>query len=238
MRGTVGPFSLAWLVAAGAAGGCSFFDQVGGGELNFDLPVSRDFQIETADSRWWQSPAQGVPDVVCSGPAALISDCCQPPAPMEAVDCQEYPLSCDQDRMCAMVFDYDDAVEIDLGRDVPALKDQPLRVVAQATLAAITTTVTSGVGTLPLQAASLYVAPQGAVSARAAGAIFLAGIPLWSGANQVDLDAQARIGLSPFLADFNTPFALILSAHVDVKSGAAPKGAEAIKVAGQVNASF
>jgi hypothetical protein len=91
---------------------------------------------------------------------------------------------------------------------------------------------------LPLRSAGLYVAPQGTVSARAAGAIFLADIPLGSGESQLDLDVQARIWLSAFLMDFNTPFALILSAHADVKSGAAPKGVETIKVAGRVDASF
>jgi hypothetical protein len=240
MRRTVGPLSLAWLVAAGAAGGCSFFDEVGGGNLSFDLPLVRDFKIDSTDSRWWPCPSLGVPDVVCSGPAALVSDCCQPPAPMPAIDCQEYPLSCDQEdnQRCALVFDYDDAVEIDLGHDVPALKDRPGRVLAQATLATIHTTVTSGVGTLPLRAASLYAAPQSTTSARAAGATFLADVPLGGGERQVDLGARARIGLSPFLTDFNTPFVLILSTHAVVKSGGAPNGVETIKVDGRVEVSF
>ena len=56
MRGTVGPLWLAWLVAAGAAGGCSIFDEVGGGNLSFDLPVARDFTINSTDSRWWPAP--------------------------------------------------------------------------------------------------------------------------------------------------------------------------------------
>ena len=238
MRGTVGPLSLAWLVAAGAAGGCSFFDEVGGANLSFDLPVARDFKINSTDSRWWPCPSLGVPDVVCSGAAALVSDCCQPPAPMLAVDCQEYPLSCDPaDGYCALAFDYDDAVEIDLGRDVPALKDRPRSVLAQATLAIIDTTVTP-VGSLPLRTASLYAAPQGTTSARASGATFLADVPLGKETGHVDLAAQAQVGLSSFLTDFNTPFVLILSTHVVVKSGAAPSGVEAITVDGHVNASF
>jgi hypothetical protein len=239
MRGTVGPFWLAWFVAAVSAGGCSFFDQLGGGDLSFALPINREFEIATTDSRWWPSPALGVPDVICSGPAALVSDCCQPPDPMKPVNCQEYPLSCDPaDRYCALAFDYDDAVEVDLASDVPALKAHPNRVLAQATLASIKTTVT-GAGTLPLRSASLYAAPQGTTSAQAAGATFLADVPLGSARPpQVDLAAQAEIGLSPFLTDFNTPFVLILSARVVVKSGAAPKGVETIMVGGTVDASF
>jgi len=241
MRGTVGPFWLAWLVAAVAAGGCSFFDQVGSGGLTFSLPINREFRIDSADSRWWPCPFQGVPEVVCSGPAALVTDCCQPPEPMNPVDCQEYPLSCDPaDGYCALAFDYDDAVEIDLGTDVPALRARPDRVLAQATLPTIETTVTSGVGSLPLRAASLYAAPQGTTSARAVGAIFLAEVPLGSDKGQeVDVGTQAQIGLSPFLTDFNTPFVLILSTRVVVKSGAAPEGVETIRIDhGQVVASY
>jgi hypothetical protein len=238
MRGTVGPFWLAWLVAASAAGGCSFFDEVGGGGLSFNLPINREFRIDSADSRWWPCPPRGVPEVVCSGPAALVTDCCQPPEPMKPVDCQEYPLSCDpEDGYCALAFDYDDAVEIDLGTDVPALKARPRRVLAQATLSTIETKVTPGVGSLPLRAASLYAAPQGTTSARAAGAIFLAEVPLGSD-KQIDVGTRAQLGLSPFLTDFNTPFVLILSTRVVVKSGVAPKGVETISVGGTVEASF
>ena len=240
MRGTVGPFWLAWLVAAVSAGGCSFFDQVGGGNLNFDLPINREFRIDSADSRWWPSPSPGVPDVICSGPAALVSDCCQPPEPMNPVDCQEYPLSCDPvDGYCTLAFDYDDAVEIDLGTDVPALKARPRLVLAQATLPTIGARVTFGVGSLPLRTASLYAAPQGTTSARAAGAIFLAEVPLGSDKSQeIHVGPRAQIGLLPFLSDFNTPFALILSTHVVMKSGPAPDGVETISVAGSVSASY
>jgi len=240
MRGTVGPLGLAWFVAAVSAGGCSLFDHVGGGDLSFALPINREFKIASADSRWWPSPAQGVPDVLCSGPAALVSDCCQPPEPMNPVDCQAYPLSCDpEDGYCALTFDYDDAVEIDLGSDVPVLKDHPNRVLAQATLAGIETTVTMGAGTLPLRTASLYVAPQGTTSAQATGATFLADVSLGSaGPQQVDVAAQAEIGLSPFLTDFNTPFVLILSTRVVVKSGASPQGVETIRVGGIVDARY
>jgi len=74
----------------------------------------------------------------------------------------------------------------DLGRDVPALKDRPRSVLAQATLASIDTTVTPMVGSLPLRTASLYAAPQGTTSARAAGATFLADVPLGKGTGHVD----------------------------------------------------
>ena len=250
MRVTVVPFSFAWLaVAAPVVSGCSLFDGVGGGGLSFDLPVAT-FKVDPNDPRWWPSPPQGVPHVVCSGPAALVTDCCQPPAPMAAVDCQAYPLTCDDDRMCSLVFDYDEAVEIDLGRDVPELQHRRGSVLAQATIAAIDTKVfaqvtragtertVGGVDTLPLRTASLYVAPQGAGSARVPGAAFLAGIPLGSEDSHVDLAPDARRALSAFLTDFNTPFTLILSTHVVIGGAAVPKAVAQVEVAGRVDASF
>jgi hypothetical protein len=68
----------------------------------------------------------------------------------------------------------------------------------------------------------------------------LTGVPLGSDKGQeVDVGTQAQIGLSPFLTDFNTPFVLILSTRVVVKSGAAPEGVETIRIDhGQVVASY
>ena len=243
MRGTVGPLWLAWLATAGAAGGCSLLDEVGGGVLSFALPEVT-FQIATTDPRWWPCPperAGGIPDVVCRGTVALVTDCCQPPAPMVALDCQEYPLSCDDDDMCALAFDYDDAVEINLGRDVLALQQQHHLVLAQATVDQIDTTMfgpDAGADALPLRAVSLWVAPRGTTSAPAAGAVFLADVPFMPGEGPVDLAADARLAFSTFLADFNTPFALILSSHVVVKSGPVPTGTATFIVGGRVNASF
>ncbi len=212
------------------------FDQAGGGNLSFDLPVT--FKIDSTDSRWLAAPPSGVPNVVCSGPAALVSNCCQPPPPMDPVDCQAYPLSCDKSGMCVLAFDYDDVVEIYLA-SVPALQHRRHLVFAQATLARIDTTVEAAdAGTLPVQAASLYVAPWGATSTGAAGAVFLADIPLTSGTNHVDLTAGARDALSAFLIDFNTRFVLILSGHVAIGSALVPKTTLTIAVAGEVNASF
>jgi hypothetical protein len=120
---------------------------------------------------------------------------------------------------------------------VEALQHRRSSVFAQATLATINTTVL-GVDTLLLRSATLYAAPQGAPSARAAGAVFLASIPLGSADSQVDLAPDARLALSTFLTDFNTPFTLILSTHVVVKSAPVPNAVAQVQVAGRVDASF
>jgi hypothetical protein len=169
---------------------------------------------------------------------------------MAAVDCQAYPLTCGDDGMCSLAFDYDDAVEIDLGHDVPTLQHRRGWVLAQATLATIdarvfaqvtragTDTTVGGIDTLPLRTASLYAAPQGAASARDPGATFLADIPLASADSQVDLAPNARTAFSAFLTDFNTPFTLIISTHVVERSTPLPKAVVQVEVAGRVDASF
>ena len=241
MRGTVGPLWVAWLAAAiPAAGGCSLFDQVGGGALSFDLTPAP-FGISTTDSRWWQPPPTGVPQVVCRGPAALVADCCQlSPIIDPVVDCQEYPLSCDDHDRCALAFDYDDTNEIDL-RNVPALQDERHWVLAQATIDPLEIRVSkadAGIDPLPLRAVGLYVAPRGVVSAHAAGAMFLASIPWQSDDSQVTLAAEAQVALSTYLTDFNTPFDLILSGQVVEESGPVPTGELTIKLKGRVQASY
>ena len=148
--------------------------------------------------------------------------------------------------MCVLAFAYDDAVEIYLARDVPALKHQRHLVLAQATLASIDTNAEADdAGSLPVEAASLYVAPLGATSTGAAGQC-LADIPLKSGTNHVDLTAAAQNALSAFLVDFNTPFVLILSGHVAIGgsghvaigSATLPPTVLTVAVVGEVNASF
>jgi len=233
------PLALACLAIVLAAGGCSAGDDVGGGELSFALPVHDGFMIHSDpnDPRWRPSPPEGVPNVVCRGPAALVSDCCQPPAPTAAIDCQQYPLTCDDNNLCALAFDYDDALlPIDLGQDVSALKDRRGWVLAHATVDVIDTSV--NLDGLPIRAASLYVAPQGATSAQAAGARFLGDIQPDS--QPLALTPDARVAFSSFLVDFNTPFTLILSAHVvqEATSSARQGVVATVQVSGWVNASF
>jgi hypothetical protein len=241
MRGTVVPLGLIWLVALAAAGGCSLSGEVGGGEVSFDLPAA-EFEIDTSDVRWQLAPANGVPDVVCGGPAALISDCCQLPG----FDCQVYPLTC-SDQRCAMVFDYEDAMEMDVGNNVEVLQDRRKWVLARASLDAFRRTVHVTDG-FPLKQADLYVAPQGSHSKNATGARLLTSISLVAtqstgapdaqAAPSVELPPEAQSALSSFLMDFNTPFSLILSAHVVVKSRDMARGEVAVRLTGRVNASF
>lgn len=219
---------LAWLVLAGMA--CTRNDRVGGGEFTFDLPPAR-FSVSSDpnEPRWRLPPRDGIPDVICRGAAALTDDCCHPPAPAGSptptinVDCQLYPLSCDAAGYCALAFDYDDQATIDLGGsdDLPELNERRGWVLANADLAVIKTEVYLP-RRFPIESAALYVAPQGVLSHTASASRFLSSIPLdpqrTGGESSVTLDADARFLLSTFLADFNTPFTLILGVRVAMEA--------------------
>jgi hypothetical protein len=251
---------LAWLAMAGLA--CTRNDRVGGGEFTFELPAAK-FSVSSDpnDPRWRLAPPEGIPDVICRGAAALTDDCCHAPAPAGSpaptinVDCQLYPLSCDAAGFCALAFDYDDQATIDLGGsdDLPELSERRGWVLANADLAVIKTTINLPQG-FPIESAALYVAPQGVLSHKAPASKLLSNIPLdqqkADKPSSVALDADARFLLSTFLADFNTPFTLILgvrvaieAAHTQAERIDAELGPDAIQkatftVSGSVRASF
>jgi hypothetical protein len=141
------------------------------------------------------------------------------------VDCRLYPLSCDAAGWCALVFDYDEQYIVDLGKEVPALQERRGWVLAHADLAVVKTDVNLPPG-LPIESAALYVAPKGILSPKAPESRFVISIPLdedsdGEGAGRqgsVALDAEARFAMSSFLADFNSPFTLILSVRVAIEA--------------------
>jgi hypothetical protein len=243
----MGRLRLVLVGLAMASVGCSQDGDVGGGVVLFDLPPAR-FSVVSGpnDPRWRSSPPEGIPDLVCSGPAALSDDCCHPPGRENGVDCQRYPLSCDAAGWCALGFDYNHQVVIDLGGRVPALSERRGWVLASADLPGIECTV--DLQGLPIESAALYVAPQGVLSPESSASRFLVDLPLDTGgvAAGVALDGNARFALSPFLADFNTPFTLILDAHIAIeathirggKTTWAPGETATFDIKGRVRASF
>jgi hypothetical protein len=236
---------LAGLAMAGV--GCFQDDDVGGGVVNFDLP-SASFSVVSGpnDPRWRASPPEGIPDVVCSGAAALTDDCCHPPGRENGMDCQRYPLSCDAAGWCALGFEYDYQVVVDLGGRVPALSERRGWVLASADLPGIECTV--DLQGLPIESAALYVAPQGVLSPESPASKFLVDLPLDTGREPawVALNGNARSALSAFLVDFNTPFTLILDAHIAIeathtkggKTTWAPGATATFVIDGRVRASF
>jgi hypothetical protein len=211
-----GSLVLFWLAMASL--GCTQND-VGGGVVDFEMPKASFFISSGAsEPRWRDLPPGGIPNVLCSGPAALTDDCCHPPAAagsLESIDCQQYPLRCDLAGWCALVFDFDDEYTIELGTRELALKERRGWVLAHANLAVIESTV--DLNNLPIESAALYVAPQGVLSPRSDASRFLSAIPL-NPSSSVALGADAQRVLSGFLADFNTPFNLILTARIAIEA--------------------
>jgi hypothetical protein len=239
--------ALSWLAMAGM--GCTQNDDVGGGDVDFDLPKAR-FSVssDASEPRWRDVPPGGIPNVLCGGPAALTDDCCHPPAPdgsSESIDCQRYPLSCDLAGWCALAFDFDDQDTINLGTGVLALKERRGWVLANADLAVVDASV--DLADLPIESAALYVAPQGVLSPRSEASQFLTAIPL-NPSSSVALGANARRVLSTFLADLNTPFSLILTVRVAIEAqhtrinkpdlNQGQPGTARFTIGGRVHASF
>jgi hypothetical protein len=221
------------LVLLSMAGACTRNDDVGAGEVTFKLPTAT-FTVtsDSNDSRWRPMPPEGIPNVICSGAAALTEDCCNPPArgeePAKSIDCRRYPMSCDADGWCALAFDFDAQVPIELG-SLLALRARRGWVMASAEMAVIKSkleeTKTDEEGhtwteEFPLESAALYVAPAGVRSPKdkEGRSHLLASIPHVPDVD-VPLDANARSTLSTFLVDFNTPFTLILSVRVAIEAG-------------------
>jgi hypothetical protein len=253
------------LVGLAMAGmGCTQSDNVGGGTFTFDLPTARfGVSSDPNDPHWRSVPPLEVPDVLCRGAAALTDDCCNPPAPPgstaphASVDCQLYPLSCDAAGWCALAFDYDVQSTIDLGSSVSDLHERRGWVLANADLDVIKSTLDLP-ARMPIESATLYVAPQGVLSPKAPESRYLASIPLDQDSDPkeplqqsaVTLGADARFVLSSFLADFNTPFTLILGVRVAIEAPHTVEEREAAKqsqaeirtatfsIGGKVRASF
>jgi hypothetical protein len=178
-----------------------------------------------------------VPEVVCRGGAALVSDCCQPPAPAAAIDCRQYPVACDeQDGFCALIFDYEQTLELNLARDVPELQPLRDRVIAEVELDHLEARVAGD--ELPVRHMDLFVAPAGTTSAGRAGALHLARLGAGPATTSIPLEPEARLAFAAFAVDHRSPFALVLLTHVVQRSGAAWQGTFSVQLTATLTARF
>jgi hypothetical protein len=219
--------------------GCGSLGENTPDRLDFDLPLlTPTFGVSSNNQRWPRMPPGGIPDLVCAGPEALTTNCCSPPAPIQAIDCQIYPLSCDSsDNTCAMVFDLEQSVDVDLAkvREVAAVAG---RVFSSVSLVSLTTVVTDAKELSILRAASLCVAPEDATSSSAPGAASLAPVDLAPGTKVVVPDALAQAAFSGFATNYETPFSILLSAHLVIKSNSTTTGAVGFTVAARAEARY
>jgi hypothetical protein len=112
---------------------------------------------------------------------------------------------------------------VDLVNDVPAIAAVQGRAFAKVELLSLNVSVSLAPG-LPIRATSLYIGPHGLPASSDPAATFFAPVKLVSGAQAVVPDVPARQAFSSFARDYETPFSLLLSAHVVVSSDNPPKG--------------
>ena len=155
------------------------------------------------------------------------------------VDCSRSPLVCENER-CALKFKYEEVQQVNLAKDVPELKPYNGSIFSQVLLKQIDLDVTNHMNiTTPV--VDLYLAPQNVTSASMPGAQKIGSIPTQPPGTMarvtVPLDANAQQAFSSFAKDFQTPFNIITSTGIVVKSGdPVPSGDVVFTVSGVVEA--
>jgi hypothetical protein len=203
--------------------------------LDFALPTST-IDISSRDPQWRSAPATVVPTMVCGGPQALSTDCCSPPAPASPVDCTQYPLACDpNNHLCALTFDVDGRVQVDLDTDAHEVAAVDGRVFTRVSLLALTTSVTTP-EVLPIRSANLFIAPKDAGSSSIANATLLGPVDLTADTTAVAVSAAAQQAFSDLARQYRVPFSLWISAHVVAAGGGTPDGSVSFHVNGRARA--
>ena len=203
--------------------GCGTWEENTSDHLDFALPTFT-FTVSSESQQWRKAPPVEIPNKVCAGPEAIATDCCSPPLAAQPIDCQQYPVACDpSDNYCALIFDMEDSVDVDLAVEVPDIAAVQGRIFASVALLSLATKV-NDIGELPIRSANLYVAPEDTGSTSSPGAALLLPIDLVPGPNVAVPDAAAQHAFSTFASDYQARFSLLLSAHLVVAGNAAPTG--------------
>jgi hypothetical protein len=195
-------------------GGCHLLDALDQlKSISFKLPAQM-YTVSTSDSRWHNLPAGTmIPPFPCGGGTTVT--CCEAP-----IDCKQVPLVCENEQ-CALKFTFEDAQKIDLA-SVGELGAYKGKVFSDVLLKELNLGVDSmlNVSTPPID---LYVAPANVTTASGPGAEKIATIPPqpagMKGNITVPLAPAAQQAFSNHARDFQTPFNVILSAGIDIKSG-------------------
>jgi len=233
---------MLWLLLAIGGlplGGCELLDFAHNPTVTFKLP-SLEYLISTSDPRWKSPPLAFSQKIDCTA----ASDCCMPPPgspPELAIDCAAHAISCDAGQ-CATSFPLELPLPVMLA-GVPALMDMAGKVVSEITLQSLEYEVVNDIG-VALPALALSVAPSRVTSASGnPEAKRLATLPpTGAGAMVMDtiaLEPDAKQAFQSLARDFQTPFNLIASTNISLRSGAPlPHGEVKVIVSGTGAASF
>lgn len=203
--------------------------------LDFSLPTFK-FTVSSASQQWRTAPPSGIPNKICAGPEAIATDCCSLPLASPPIDCQQYPVACNlDDNYCALVFDVEDSVDVDLATDVTEIAAVQGRVFASVSLLSLSTRVT---GELPIRSANLYIGPQGCGSASNPAAVLLSPLSLTTGTDVFEPDAAAQQAFSGLAKSYQARFSLVLSAHLVITGATSPTGTVNFEVTGKARADY
>jgi hypothetical protein len=221
-------------------GGCELLDFARNPADTFKLPVL-EYAINTMDPSWRSPPMAFSQKIDCTN----ASDCCLPPPPgsppERAIDCAAHAISCDAGQ-CATSFPLEMPLTVELDQ-VPVLMGMAGKVISEITLHSLEYKVINQIG-VALPAVALSVAPSRVTSASGnPEAKLLANVPpTGAGATVMDtipLEPGAKQAFQSFARDFQTPFNIIASTNIPLRSGSPPPYGEVkLIVSGTVTATF
>ena len=207
-------------------------------KTSFDLPP-RNYSFDTASLNL---PMGNTVEVPC-GDGQLVMDCCAPPPPLPAPNCAMTPIICAAG-VCTAHVKITQSATIDLGREVPALRDVPS--FGSVSISRITYKVQTNTLNIDSPPMELFLAPGGVTdpddqTANPPPQRFgtIPSIPAGNtDPGMVELAPGAPGIFESFASDVSKPFNFIMRAFVDVPSGSPiPSGKIDLEVSGRLSVS-
>jgi hypothetical protein len=232
-----GPKALVWSAVLVALAGCGLVSR-DVTKVSFDLPT-KSYAFDTNGGAW-KLPVGMFPRIPC-GATEIVTDCCNPPAPLPHPDCGFTPLSCESGA-CTLRFPVTVVQQMDLKQEVPALANINSQYLVDIYVSQIRYAATSTLN-VDLPGIDLFVAPDGVTSAADPAAEKFGTVPitpaLTSGDGLVEIAPNAEQVFARYAHEPATPFNFIATTVVVIPSGSPiPSGSVALSVTGQVSASL
>jgi hypothetical protein len=205
-------------------------------EIKFNLPA----RMYSFDSSSFNVPA-GISGEVPCGAGQIVTDCCNPPAPLPAPDCSTNPITCEQNEngmdVCMAQAKVSQSQTMNLGQDVQQLSG--LTGVVSISIKRISYEVTMNTLDVNVPDVVLYLAPSGVTdpsdpSAKKFGTLpAIAAMTTTSG--DVVLEPNSAAVLESFTGNLQSPFTFI--AATTLKVSHSPAGRIDMTITGQLAAS-
>jgi hypothetical protein len=225
--------SLLSLVGVGVGCGLISSDVA---EIKFNLPP----RMYSFDSSTVNVPAGITGEVPC-GAGQIVTDCCNPPAPLPAPDCSANPITCEQNEngmdVCMAQATISQSQTMNLGQEVQQLSG--LTGIVSISIKRISYEITANTLDIDVPDVVLYLAPNGVTDPNDRGAKKFGTLPaipaMTTTTGDVILEPNAAAVLESFTANLQTPFTFI--AATTLKVSHSPTGKIDMTISGQLAAS-